>query len=158
MFSGTSLYTPFSLSLNVSGQSIDLLLDVNSADTYILKDGVLPYNKNGYDVDEADFIDLKQPFTEEFDSDYNFETSKINGTLGVATISKRSLDRNEQYQGSFGLVTQLSTDFSKIPFSSKQFGGRVGVNTWLESKTNASQFQIEKIKHGVHLEVGRWQR
>lgn len=125
------------------------MFDINSAETYILKQGILPSNDRGFVVHKDNIADLRKPFATEYSIDYNNQHSKLSGTLCAANISKW-----EDVRGTFGLVDKASNDFTDVG-NGLHLDGRMGINSWLPSQTNVSYAVLSEVAEiGFYFEMG----
>lgn len=138
MFLGYATLPTITTLLEFSGQEVELLIDINSAETFLIKYGTRDGLQLGYDPSEAgdDFKDLEVSYNWKIENDVDDHSSEIWGSIGKATIG--FLHFNET--ATFAVIDKLAEDPTTVSKYGSIHGGRIGLNPWQEGFTNGSNF------------------
>lgn len=118
------------------------LMDINSAETYLLDKNIFGY---GYNSSwSKGYANLTETFDGETDPQISYKSSQFSGILakdyfGLYLDSKKNFSKE-----SFVLVTNRTGDFSQIYFNEQLRNAIVGVNPWIEGRTTMSKYYVQK--------------
>lgn len=129
-----------SASLEFSGQPLELLIDINSAETVLIKKGVREGTNEGYNTTEAgdDYKPYRDHINTKFDDDINDHFSEVWGTIGQATVANCTINDTV----TFAVIDKLNGDPSTILKNSRRLSGRIGLNPWQDNFTNGTTFLL----------------
>lgn len=112
------------------------LIDINSADSFVIQRDLIDINKTGYNPkDSAYYEDLHQKFSTYYNSNLAIAESSVSGSIGQDFVQYPQPMKNP-YNVTFAVVSSVR-GHPTVPFyESAPYDGRIGYNPFAKASTD----------------------